>query len=197
MWVRFAVLFAILCFSVVPRSRAVELKVSSDALEHTLVTQLFAKDNGRFYLRGDAHSACYVYAESPRIEFAGDRVVVHLHVRARLGTSVYGDCVGIGISRDVDVSVAPEAEGETIGFRDARIDKLSGSRELDALLMPFLIRKIPSSMKVNAAMQLRHLFATSVEMTGYDITLDRLLIHSMSVADGVLLIDLDGDFAVK
>jgi hypothetical protein len=41
------------------------------------------------------------------------------------------------------------------------------------------------------------LLATSAEMTGYDITLDRLLIHSMSVADGVLLIDLDGDFAVK
>lgn len=180
-----------------PRSRAVELKVSPAALERTLVTQLFAKDAGRFYLRGNAHSGCYVYAELPQVEFAGERVVVHLRVRARWGTSIHGDCVGIGLSRDVDVSVAPEAEGETIGFRDARIDKLSGSRELDALLMPFLMRKVPSSLKVDAATQLQQLLAKSTETTGCDIELDRLLIHSMSVTDGTLLIDLDGDLSVK
>lgn len=174
-----------------------ELKVSSDALQRTITTQLFAKDAGRFYLHGDAHSACYVYAESPQVGFVDDRVSVHLHVRARLGTSIHGDCLGIGLSRDVDVSVAPVAEGETIGFRDARIDKLSGSRELDSLLMPFLMRKVPSSLKVNAAEQLQQLLTKSTETTGYDISLDRLLIHSMSVEDQVLLIDLDGDFAVK
>jgi hypothetical protein len=190
-------LFLLLCCIVAPQLRAVELKVSSAALERTLVTQLFLKDNGHFYLRGDAHSACYVYAESPKVSFAGDRVFVHLHVRARLGTSVYGDCIGVGLSRDVDVSVVPVAEGETIGFEDARIDKLSGSRELDALLMPFLIGKVPSSLKVNAAVLLRQLLEKSTEATGYDISLDRLLIHSMSVANDALLIDVDGDLSVK
>jgi hypothetical protein len=190
-------LLALLCCIFSARSRAVELKVSSGALERTMTAQLFAKGAGRFYLRGDAHSPCYVYAESPKVEFAGDRVLVHLHVRARLGTSVYGDCVGIRLSRDVDVSVAPVAEGESIGFRDARIDKLSGSRELDAMLMPFLMRKVPSSLKVNAATQLEQLLAKSTETTGYDMALDRLLIHSMSVDHGVLLIDLDGDVSVK
>ena len=197
MRVRFVVLLAVFCCVLTPRSRAVELKVSSGAIERTLTAQLFAKDAGRFYLRGNAHSACYVYAESPKVAFAGDRVVVHLHVRARLGTSIHGDCLGIGLSRNVDVSVTPVAEGETIGFQDARIDKLSGSRELDALLMPFLMRKVPSSMKVNAATQLQQLLTKSTETTGYDISLDRLLIHSMSVQGDVLLIDLDGDLSVK
>jgi hypothetical protein len=197
MRIRWFLLLTVFCCAAAPRSRAVELKVSSGALERTLTTQLFAKDGGRFYLRGDAHSGCYVYAESPKVEFAGDRVVVHLHVRARLGTSIHGECLGIGLSRNVDVSVAPVAEGETIGFQDARIDKLSGSRELDALLMPFLMRKVPSSLRVNAATQLRQLLVKSTETTGYDISLDRLLVHSMSVEDGVLLIDLDGDFSVK
>lgn len=190
-------LLALLCCVAAPRSRGVELKVSSGAIQRTLAAQLFAKDAGRFYVRGNAGSACYVYAESPQISFAADRVVVHLRVRARLGTSIHGDCLGIGLSRDVDVSVAPVAEGETIGFRDARIEKLSGSRELDALLMPFLVRKIPSSMKVNAATQLRQLLAKSSETTGYDIALDRLVIHSMSVEQDALMIDLDGDFGVK
>lgn len=196
MRVRWSVLCLFVCCIFVPRSRAVELKVSSSALERTLATQLF-KDGGRFYLRGDSHSGCYVYAESPKVEFAADRVVVHMHVHARWGTSIHGDCVGIGLSRDVDVSVAPEAEGETIGFRDAHIDKLSGSRELDALLMPFLMRKVPSSLKVDAATQFRQLLAKSAETTGYDISLDRLLIHSMSIEDGMLLIDVDGDLSVN
>lgn len=197
MRIRWVLLLLVFCCSAVPRSHAVELKVSSGALQRTLATQLFAKDNGRFYLRGNAHSACYVYAESPQVAFAGDRVMVHLHVRARLGTSIHGECLGIKLSRDVDVSVAPVAEGETIGFQDARIDKLSGSRELDALLMPFLMGKVPSSLKVNAATQLRQLLVKSTETTGYDISLDRLLVHSMSVQEGVLLIDLDGDFSVQ
>jgi hypothetical protein len=55
--------------------------------------------------------------------------------------------------------VVPEAEGETIGFCDARIEKLSESRELNFVLMPFLSRKVSSSMKVTAAMMLRQLLA--------------------------------------
>ncbi len=178
-------------------SRAAELKVSSGALERTLQTQLFAQDNGLFYLRGNEHSACFVVADSPHISFSEDRVVVHLHVRAKLGTAIHGQCLGIGLSRNVDVSLVPEAEGEIIGFRDARIDKLSGSRELDAILMPFLAHRVPSSLKVNAATQFRQLLTKSTETTGYTMTLDRLLIHSMSVQGDALVVDMDGDISVK
>jgi hypothetical protein len=56
---------------------------------------------------------------------------------------------------------------------------------------------VPSSMKVNAADQLRQLLAKSTETTGYQIGLDRLLIHSMSIENDVLAIDVDGDLTVK
>ena len=36
--------------------------------------------------------------------FDKDRVVVHVHTRAKLGTGVYGSCVGVSLTRDVDVS---------------------------------------------------------------------------------------------
>ena len=39
---------------------AVELKVSRDALERTLRQQLFSGPDGRYYLKGNAQSACYV-----------------------------------------------------------------------------------------------------------------------------------------
>jgi len=196
-YARNLLLFACLAGALLSNSRAVELKVSSGALERTLRTQLFTQNNGLFYLRGNDHSACFVVADSPHVSFSEDRVVVHLHVRAKLGTAIRGQCLGIGLSRNVDVSLVPEAEGEIIGFRDARIDRLSGSRELDAILMPFLAHRIPSSLKVNAATQFRQLLTKSAETTGYTMTLDRLLIHSMSVQGEVLVVDMDGDISVK
>ena len=65
-------------------ARAIEVKVSAQALERTLRAQLFNGPEGRYYMRGDATSACYVYAEAPHVSFKDDRVVVHVHTRAKL-----------------------------------------------------------------------------------------------------------------
>ena len=173
-------------------SRAIELKLSPQSLERTLRAQLFNGPEGRYYLRGDLHSACYVYADQPSVHFAGDRIVVHVHTRSRLGTGVFGKCVGLGFSTDADVSVLPDAEGETIGFRDARIEKLTGSREIDFLLIPFLSRKLPQELTVNAAEIIRQLLNRSRENTGYAMSLEKLKIHSMIVENGILAVDLDG-----
>ncbi|HEY0161115.1 MAG TPA: hypothetical protein VGB69_00405 [Edaphobacter sp.] len=170
---------------------ATEVGISAQALERTLRTQLFNSPDGRYYLRGDAKSACYVYAESPRVTFVQDRVVVHIHTRAKLGTGVRGACIGVTLTRDVDVSVLPDAQGETIGFRDARIDHLSDSRELNFLLVPFLSHQLPQQMKVNAADLMRQLLSRSTETTGYAFTLDSLKIHSMLVQGSMLVLDVD------
>ena len=71
-------------------ARAIQVKVSAQALERTLRTQLFNGPEGRYYMRGNATSACYVYAESPHVTFKDDRVVVHVHTKAKLGTALHG-----------------------------------------------------------------------------------------------------------
>lgn len=192
---KFVFCFFLLTLS--PVAHAVELKISAQALEHTLKAQLFNTPDGRYYIKGNANSACHVYAESPKVSFSGDRIFVHVHTSAKLGTHVYGACIGIGLSPDADVSLLPDAEGETIGFRDARIEHLSESRELNFVLMPFLSRKVPSSMTMNAATLLRQVLAQSLQSTGYDLKLDRLKIHSMQVEDNALVVDVDGDLSVN
>ena len=168
-----------------------ELKISAQALERTLRTQLFNGADGRYYMRGNATTACYVYADSPQVSFVQDRVVVHVHTRSKLGTSLRGTCVGISLATDADVSFIPDAEGESIGFRDARIERLSESKELNFLLVPFLSRKLPTQMKVNAADLLRKLLAQSAKTTGYSLTLTSLKIHSMIVEGNSLVVDVD------
>jgi hypothetical protein len=178
-------------------AKAVELKVSRAALDRTLRQQLFSGPEGRYYLKGDAKSACSVYADQPELTFAQDRIVVKVKTHARLGTAVAGKCLGIGLEPAAEVSMVPDAEGETIGFRDARVERISDSKELNFLLTPFLAHEIPSSMKVNAADVLRKALEGSTLTTGYKLSLDRLKIHSMVIEGDWLIVDVDGDMSVK
>ncbi len=170
---------------------AIEVKISAKALERTLRAQLFNGANGRYYIRGDANSTCYVYADSPHVSFIQDRVVVHVHTKAKLGTAVHGACLGVSLSTDADVSLIPDAEGESIGFRDARVERLSESKELNFLLVPFLSHKLPAQMKVNAADLMRQLLSRSTETTGYALSLSSLKMHSMLVQGETLVVDVD------
>ena len=180
-----------------PRCGAVELKVSRDAIERTLKLKLFSSPDGRYYLKGSPTSACSVYAEDPHLTFVDDRIVVKLKTHARLGKSVGGACLGISLSLPAQVSLAPVGDGESVGFRDARVDRVSDRQELNFLLTPFLSHQIPSSMKVNAADLLRAALQGSTASSGYKVALERLKIHSVQIQDDSLVVDADGDLSVQ
>lgn len=177
-------------------AHAITVRISAQALERTLGKQLFKGPDGRFYIRGHAGFGCFVYAEDPKVSFRDQRVVVHVKTHARLGTSMHGTCLGVGLDVEADVTLVPEAQGESIGFRDARIENLSESKELNVFLEPFLSRKLPQEMKVNAAELLRQLLANSAQTTGYSLSLQRFIIHSMQIQGDDLVVDLDGDLEV-
>ena len=176
---------------------AVEMKVSRQALERTLQQQLFGGPDGRYYVKGNPQSACFTYAENPQLTFVQDRIVVKVKTHSRLGTALKGSCIGISISVPAEVSLAPDAEGETIGFRDARLDQVSNQKQLNFILNPFLSRQVPSSMKVNAAELLRKALAGSTAASGYAVKRDRLKIHSIQVDGDWLIVDVDGDLSVQ
>lgn len=192
------VLVAVLLLSaaVLP-CRAGELTVSREALERTLKQQLFSGPNGRYYLKGNAQSPCAVSAEDPKLTFEQDRIVVQMKTHARMGRSVGSACVGMAFSFPAEVSFEPEAEGETIGFRDAHLDRASENAEVNFLLSPFLRHQVPSSMKVNAAELLRRALAGSTASSGYKVSLDRLKVHSIVIQGDALVVDVDGDLSIR
>lgn len=182
--------------AVVP-SQGVELTVSRQALERTLKQQLFSGPDGRYYLKGNAQSGCFISTEDPHLSFEQDRIVVHVKTRARLGKMVGGSCLGVTLSLPAEVSLAPEAEGETIGFKDARLERISDRKEIDFVLGPFLRGQVPRSMKVNAADLLRQALAGSTAASGYKVSLDRLRILSIQIVDDKLVLEADGDLTVE
>jgi hypothetical protein len=177
--------------------RAVELTVSRQALERTLAQQLFSGPGGRYYLKGNAHSACFISTEDPHLSFEQDRIVVRVKTVARLGTPVGGACLGVSLTLPAEVSLAPDAEGETIGFRDARLEKVSYRKEINFVLSPFLRGQVPKSMRVNAADLLREALKGSMVAAGYKVSLDRLKIHSIQIVGDKLVVDADGDLSVE
>lgn len=120
-----------------------------------------------------------------------------MKTHARLGHAVGGACVGMAFNFPAQVSFTPDAEGETIGFRDAHLDRVSDSKEVNFVLAPFLRRQVPSSMKVDAATLLRKALAGSTNTSGYKVTLDRLKIHSIVIQGDALIVDVDGDMSIE
>ena len=175
---------------------AIEVKVSAKALERTAKAQLFNAQDARYYMSGSATTPCGVYAEQPQISFRGDRIVVRVHTHAKLGTTLRGACLGVSLSTNAEVSLVPEAQGESIGFRDARIERMSDNRELNFLLVPFLSGKLPQQMKLNAADLMRTLLAGSGPTTGYALSLSRLKLHSLLVQESSLILDADASVMV-
>ena len=179
-----------------PLAQAGQFKVSSNALERTLKARLFATPDGRYYLRGDAHSACKLYVENPQLSLAGDRVLVRLHTAGYYGKQIAGRCIGFPVSMNTTISLAPVVQGEVVGVTDARIDRLSESSEVNFLLSPFLNHKLPSNIQINAATMLRETLTRSTEASGYPVTLDRLELHTVHGNDHYLVIEYDTDMRV-
>lgn len=174
--------------------RGVELTVSRDALERTLKQELFSGPDGRYYLKGNPKSDCFISTEDPHLSFEQDRIVVRVKTRARLG--VGGACLGVTLTLPAEVSLEPNAEGETIGFRDARLDKISDRKEINFVLTPFLRGQVPKSMKIDAADLVRKALIGSTG-SGYKVTLNRLKIQSIQIAGNNLVVDADGDLSVE
>jgi hypothetical protein len=195
-WPRLITVFALLLLAT-STCRAVELKVSREALERTLKLQLFNTPDGRYYLKGNAKTACSIYSEDPKLRFVDDRIVVRVKTHARMGKAVGGACLGIALSLSAEVSLAPAGEGETIGFRDARVDRVSDLQELNFVLTPFLSHQVPSGMKVNAADLLRKALEGSTASSGYKVSLDRLKIYSIQIKGDSLIVEADGDLSVQ
>lgn len=171
--------------------------MSSGALERTLKARLFSTPDGRYYLRGDAHSVCNLYAEDPHLEFSGDRILVRVHTGGKYGKQIGGRCLGFSVSMNTVISLAPVAEGETIGVADARLDRFSDSAELNFILTPFLSRNVPANIKINAANMLREILTKSTETSGYPLTLERLDVRHVHATDRFLVVDYDSDMRIE
>ena len=69
--------------------RALTLTVGPQPLQRALVKQLFSAPDGRYYLRGKRDSpGCFLYAQDPHLRFAGNRVLLDLHLTGKVAATL-------------------------------------------------------------------------------------------------------------
>jgi hypothetical protein len=177
--------------------RAMQLTVGPDPLQRALQKQLFSAPDGRYYLRGNRTSGCFLYAQNPQLHFNGNRIFLDLHLAGKLGGSFAGQCLGFGWAGDVEVSMLPQAQGSTIGFTDVRVEKLTSDHSLDQMLEPLLARVVPKSIKVDAAQLVGRMLQTASNRSGATIALQQLQIQLLQVQGEALQLTLDGAVSIQ
>jgi hypothetical protein len=179
-----------------PELRALDLKVGAQPLQHALVKQLFSAADGRYYLRGNRTSACYLYAQNPQLHFGGDRIYLDLHLSGKLGGSFAGECLGFSWAGDAEVSMLPQAQGSMIGFTDVQVDRLTSDHTLDRMLQPLLAQLVPRAIKVDAASLVSKMLHAASTRSGQTIELQQLQIERMQVEGDALELTLDGGVTI-
>src|SRR5215469_10166224 len=100
---------------------AAEIELRYSALERILAAQLFTED-GRHYVRGNRSSHChFAYLENPRIDADNAQLRVKARFSGRSAVDVFGGCVGLGDSFDLNLTATPSPRGSSIVLGQVKV----------------------------------------------------------------------------
>ena len=118
-------------------------------------------------------------------------------IQGEAGRGGAGECFGVSLTTDADVSFVPEAEGESVGVSrcaDRAAERIEGAElSAGAVSKPQAASADEGERGGPDAQAAEPVAAT----TGYTLTLDSLKLHSMLVEGQVLDTDLDADIGVN
>jgi hypothetical protein len=115
-----------LCVCALPAFSA-DLEVRYSALEKMLAEQLFTQE-GRRYVKGTADSRCqYAYLESPHLDADQDRLRLSARFSGRSAWDLFGRCVGLGDSFDLNLTSVPAARDGAIVLQSVKVSTWKNS----------------------------------------------------------------------
>src|SRR5205814_1700387 len=104
---------------------AAELQIEFGAIGKVLAQQVFTQE-GRKYVRGDKKQRCsFAYLEHPEIGAAGGRLAIRARFTGRSAQNLFGHCVGLGDSFDVQIVSTPYYHDGVIGLKDVRVESIN------------------------------------------------------------------------
>jgi hypothetical protein len=102
-----------------------DLEIGFTAIGKVLAQQVFTQD-GRKYVRGDRKQPCnFAYLEHPELSAAGGRLGIRARFTGRSARNLFGRCVGLGDSFDLQISSTPYFHDGVIGLKDVRVDSIN------------------------------------------------------------------------
>lgn len=160
---------------------AVDLEITARAATRALTEAAFKRD-GKYDLV--TPSKCtYTYLEWPEMAFANDQATIHLHLSARAGQEVAGQCLGGGEAFWLTVAGTPFVMGTIIGIKDLHITEITNP-SYQVLLQAALQQGLAKALRHDVGASLQAALAKDVDH--YRLKLNNLTITNLHARNNVL-----------
>lgn len=180
-----AAMLFILCCIAAPASYGVELILTARAAARAFSDASFKRD-GKYDLIQP--SKCnYTYLELPEVGFANDRVTIRLHLSARAGQEISGQCVGAGEAFWLTISGTPYVDGAVVGVKNAHIVQIDNPSY--RVLLEAALQGLVNGLRNDVGASLRAAFAKDVNH--YRLTVNNLAITNLRARDNLLRATID------
>jgi hypothetical protein len=176
---------------------AANLELRYSALERMIGDQMFTQD-GKRYVKGDAKAKCqYAYLESPKLGSEPGmepRLRVTARFSGRSALDLFGKCVGLGDSFDLNLTARPVARDGAIGLQDVKVTSAKDSYYIRRVRLA-LQQSFQKDFKIEVKDQARKLLAQP--STRYIPELNDFQVQGVRVTQDSLVLAVDFQLVVK
>lgn len=179
-------------------SFAADLELRYAALERLVAAQLFTQD-GRHYVKGTPAAKCeYAYLEAPHFA-AADNVENRLRITARFSgrssLDVFGRCMGMGDSFDLEIQASPMARKGVIAMENVQVTTLRDSYYIRHVRQA-LTQSFAKDFKIDIRDQAKALLQPH-ESAAYQQELSNLDLSAVRVTPDALVLEVEFKLVVK
>lgn len=188
----------VLFLSAIP-GLAADLELRYGALERLVAAQLFTQD-GRRYVKGTPKDRCqFAYLEAPHFSGAGNaegRLKIAAKFSGRSSLDVFGRCMGMGDSFDLEIQASPIARKGVIAMDNVKVTTLRDSYYIrhvrDALTQSF-----SKDFKIDIRDQAKALLEQRQENSAFEQELTDLDLSAVRVTPDALVLEVEFRLVVK
>ncbi len=169
-----------------------ELRIHASAIQKILETEVF-KENGRYYLFGDASTPCMsAFLSDPVVSMGAGRLRIKTHFYGAIGREIGESCVGLSEDFDALMTGIPVFRQGALTIDSIEVTGLSGNPKFDEYVVTFLKQELPGMIEYKLKEEIQKLLIENRDKTPFRIDLLNIDIPKIQVLENqiTLLVDL-------
>lgn len=172
-----------------------EIRIHASAIQKILETEVF-RENGRYYLFGDASTPCMsAFLSDPVVSMGESRLRIKTHFYGAIGREIGENCVGLSEDFDAVMTGIPVYRQGALTIDSIEVTGLSGNPKFDEYVITFLKQELPAMIEYKLKDEIRKLLIDNRDRIPFRIDLLTIEIPKIQVLDNqmTLLVDLGLD----
>ena len=174
--------------------RAADLEIRYSALERMVADQMFTEE-GKRWVKGDGKAKCqFAYLEAPRLGAESSRLKITAKFSGRSALDMFGRCIGMGDSFDLNLTATPVAKDGGIALQDVKVSSTKDS---------YYIRRVRAALeqgfqkdfKIEVKDQARRLLEQPAAKYAQELT--SFTLQGVRVTNDALVLVVDFKLVVK